>query len=103
MGGGSDERQSKRRKHDGGKKTKTTAHIVEDKESESDDEDEEEEEDDDNKAKVNVLQEWVMVTGDEKRSVQFWSVKTYFTLSRTVSDVPKYPSPSHHHCQQPHL
>ena len=61
-GGGSDERQSKRHKHDGGKKAKTTAHIVEDKESESDDEDEEEEEDDDNKAKVNVLQEWVMVT-----------------------------------------
>src|SRR6267378_1890731 len=59
-GGGSDERQSKRRKHDGGKKAKTTTHVVEDKESESNDEDEEEEEDDDNKAKVNVLQEWVM-------------------------------------------
>ncbi len=41
---------------------KTTAHIVEDEESESNDEDEEEEEDDDNKAKVNILQEWVMVT-----------------------------------------
>src|SRR6266404_766577 len=61
-GGGSDERQSKRCKHDGGKKAKTTAHVVEDKESKSDDEDEEEEEDDNNKAKVNVLQKWVMVT-----------------------------------------
>jgi len=60
-GGGSDKRQSKRHKHDGGKQKKTTAHIVEDEESESDDEDEEEE-DDNNKAKVNVLQEWVMVT-----------------------------------------
>ncbi len=78
MGGGSDERQLKRCKHDGGKKKKTTAHIVEDEESESGDEDEEEEEDDNNKAKVNVLQEWVMVTtagtaihgqGDKKQSV----------------------------------
>src|SRR6266404_2336354 len=61
-GGGRDERQLKRRKHEGGKKMKTTAHVVEDEESESNDEDEEEEEDDDNKAKVNILQEWVMVT-----------------------------------------
>ncbi len=98
-GGGSDERQSKRHKHYGGKKTKTTTHIVEDEESESDDEDEEEEKDDDNKAKVNILQEWVMVTTagtamDKATKSDLYDSGASRHISpfrEQISDIQKYP------------